>query len=167
MSPQLVFIKRTEHEKSVFGGDVYFDLDGRNIGQLSNDNQTITLTSGVHKIKMYKSHDFGTLIGFAETDIDVKEHEILAVRYSAPMLVNQPGQIVIREYDEDEINKIMKQSDTTIAKDIIKNEEHIKEQQKNSNNTALFLVIFIVIIPLIFYIISMMQIDSIYSSILD
>lgn len=72
---KLVFLRRTDKEIEVFGGDVYFDLDGKNIGKLSRTNQEIDVLPGKHTIKMYKSHSYDTFIGFAESTIDVDETE--------------------------------------------------------------------------------------------
>ena len=52
---KLVFLRRTDKEIEVFGGDVYFDIDGKNAGKLSRTNQEIEVLPGKHTIKMYKS----------------------------------------------------------------------------------------------------------------
>lgn len=54
---KLVFLQRTQKEIEIFGGDVYFDIDGKNVGKLTLQNQTIEVPAGEHTIKMYKSHD--------------------------------------------------------------------------------------------------------------
>ena len=38
---KLVFLQRTPKEIEIFGGDVYFDIDGKNVGKLTLQNQTI------------------------------------------------------------------------------------------------------------------------------
>lgn len=38
---KLIFLRRTNKDIEVFGGDVYFDLDGKNIGKLAMENQSI------------------------------------------------------------------------------------------------------------------------------
>ena len=53
---KLVFLQRTQREIELFGGDVFFDIDGKNVGKLSLSNQIIELPAGTHSIKMYKSH---------------------------------------------------------------------------------------------------------------
>lgn len=87
---KLVFLRRTENEIIVFGGDVYIDIDGKNVGLLSRTNIEFEVSSGQHIIKMYKSHSYDTYIGFAESQITMENDEQLMIRYSAPMNTNQP-----------------------------------------------------------------------------
>ena len=82
---KLIFLRRTEREIQLFGGDVYFDIDGKNIGTLSRVNQEIAISSGKHTIKMYKSHSYDTFIGVAESTIHIEENENLMVRYATPV----------------------------------------------------------------------------------
>ena len=58
----LVFLARTSNEVKVFGGEVFFDIDGKNVGKLSSYSQKIDLPAGNHTIKMYKSHVYDTFI---------------------------------------------------------------------------------------------------------
>ena len=90
---KLVFLRRTDKEIEVFGGDVYFDLDGKNIGKLSRTNQEIDVLPGKHTIKMYKSHSYDTFIGFAESTIDVDEtEELISFLLANPQQNAQPTQ---------------------------------------------------------------------------
>lgn len=70
---KLIFLQRTQKEIEIFGGDVFFDIDGKNAGKLSLTNQTVELPAGDHTIKMYKSHTYDTFIGFAEQTISITE----------------------------------------------------------------------------------------------
>ena len=38
MESKLIFIRRTKQEEEIFGGIVYVDVDGKNIGQLSTQD---------------------------------------------------------------------------------------------------------------------------------
>ena len=77
----VTILRRPQSEIKVFGGDVYIDIDGKNIGTVSTQDLRLTLSSGKHTIKMYKSHTMGTFIGVAETEIDIVENEKLYVRF--------------------------------------------------------------------------------------
>ena len=108
MSTKVIFMRRTPKEIEVFGGTVFIDIDGKNVGQLGTEDFIIDLAEGKHKIKMYKSHTYDTYIGFAETEIEVKADEHLLIMYSAPMLINQPGNIIVTDYtSEQDIQKII------------------------------------------------------------
>lgn len=98
MESKLIFIRRAKQEEEIFGGIVYVDVDGKNIGQLSTQDLIYEIAPGKHHIKMYKSHKFDTLIGIAEEDIEVEEGKSLIVKYSAPLMVNQPGNIMISDF---------------------------------------------------------------------
>lgn len=152
MNSKLVFVRRTLKEIEVFGGKVYIDIDGKNIGELSTSDFTIELTPGIHKVKMYKSHTYDTYIGFAESEINLSENENLLIKYSAPMLVNQPGNIMISNYESMEaINKIVEEKEHLISKsvndDIQKKQE--TEDKRRSANTILIVIVIIIIIALI------------------
>lgn len=130
---KLVFLRRTDKEIEVFGGDVYFDLDGKNIGKLSRINQEINTVPGKHVIKMYKSHSYDTFIGFAESTIDVGENEELMVRYAAPMDVNQPRNIIISAYDYQKEAEALRNREQTIARDYAADENRKREQNEKYN----------------------------------
>lgn len=162
MPTQITFIKRTKQEKDTFGGDVYFDIDGRNVGFLNETDQTFDLSPGKHVIKMYKSHEYGTFIGHAESEIDLKINEKLAIKYSSPILITQPGQLIIKDYNPDEIEEIITKTDNAIRSDTAKKLKEVEVQQKNANSSTILWIIVLIIIPLIFFIIEMNQINSIY-----
>ena len=65
---KLVFLRRTEKEIQVFGGDVYIDVDGKNVGILSRANQEYIIQ--------------------AEQPIILGKDETLVVKYSCPMMMN-------------------------------------------------------------------------------
>lgn len=127
----LVFLQRTQKEIEIFGGEVFFDIDGKNAGKLTLTNQTIELLAGEHTIKMYKSHTYDIFIGFAQQTIKLAYDESLMVKYSCPMMVNQPGNMVISEYSEEKEVEAVKSRDAAIQRDIIAQETRKKEADEN------------------------------------
>lgn len=145
-----IVLRRTQAEIKAFGGDVYIDIDGKNAGIIRTQNLQFDLSIGTHTIKMYKSHTMGTFIGIAETIIEVSDGEKLYARYSAPLIVNQPGNIIISQYNSEQeldsiINDIEKSVHTDFTEQQIKIENTRKESEKN--NTAL--IIWIIVIPIV------------------
>ena len=135
---KLVFLRRTETEINVFGGDIYVDIDGKNVGLLSRVNQEFEVTAGKHTVKMYKSYRYDTFIGFAESTFSIGEKEELMIRYAAPMAVNQPGNIIISAYDPFKENDILRLRDDVIEKDFA-TEECRKQEQNNKYNTGIII----------------------------
>ncbi len=147
---KLVFLRRTEKEIQVFGGDVYIDIDGKNVGILSRANQEYNIQAGQHTIKMYKSHTYDTFIGFAESTITVEENEQLMVRYAAPMAANQPGNLIISPYDPSKESEILRARENTIQRDFAA-DEHRKQEQNNKYNTGVMIFIAFIIIDAIIW----------------
>lgn len=137
---KLVFLQRTPKEVEIFGGDVYFDIDGKNMGKLALINQVIELPAGEHTVKMYKSHTFDTFIGFAESTINLNEGEILMVKYSCPMMVNLPGNMVISEYSEQKEMEALRSRNTIIEHDFVAAEMQKKEAEEKYKNGVLILI---------------------------
>ena len=140
---KLVFLKRTQKEIEIFGGDVYFDIDGKNAGKLSLTNQIVEIPAGEHTVKMYKSHTFDTFIGFAESVINVTDDEQLMIKYSAPMMINQPGNMVISVPNENVSRDIAKASkgifvsaNNNDAVDVL--DARLKELSKSSIQKTVF-----------------------------
>ena len=158
---KVVFLRRTAKEIDVFGGDVYFDIDGKNAGKLGTENKTVELSPGIHKIKMYKSHLYDTFIGFAEETITIDENEKLMVKYSAPMMVNQAGNMVISQYDSEKEKIILAEKEDSIHRDFIKEEEHKKEQNEKYTNGVKTIIIISIIIGVIFAIYEFVLLDFI------
>ena len=147
---KLVFLRRTEKDLSVFGGDIYFDIDGKNAGRLSLSNQEIYLPAGQHTIKMYKSHSYDTYIGFASSTITVSENEELMVRYAAPMMTNQPGNIIISAYDPQIEAASLKAREDTIARDYEADKRRREEQNSKYNTGTIIWVTCLIIGAIIF-----------------
>lgn len=148
--PKLVFLKRTQKEIELFGGDVFFDLDGKNAGKLTTEDQFLEVSAGKHTIKMYKSHSFDTYIGFAESTVEILENEDLMVRYAAPMMVNQPGNMVISKYEPESVDSIVEERDKRIERDYVAVEKRKEEQNKKYNNGVKWVIIIFVILAIIY-----------------
>lgn len=147
---KLVFLQRTQKEIEIFGGDVFFDIDGKNAGKLTSVNQTIELPAGEHTIKMYKSHTYDTFIGFAEQTISLSENEALMVKYSCPMMVTQPGNMVISEYSEAKEAEAVRTRDAAIERDFVAQETQKKEAAEKYKNGVWILIGIAVVIGLIY-----------------
>lgn len=156
---KLVFLQRTPKEIEIFGGDVYFDIDGKNVGKLTLENQTIEVPAGEHTIKMYKSHTFDTFIGFAETTIEIKDDEPLMVKYSCPMMISQPGNMVISEYSEQKEIEAVKTRDAMIQRDFVAEETRKKQADDNYKNGVKVVIIVAIVLGVILgiYYISVMS----------
>lgn len=151
---KLIFLKRTQQEIEIFGGDVYFDIDGKNAGKLLLTNQTIELSAGEHIVKMYKSHTFDTFIGFAEAVINVTDNEQLMVKYSAPMMISQPGNMVISEYTEEKEQAIIKEREYSIHRDFVATEtqkQQADENYKKGVMTVVWVAVAIAVVLGVFY----------------
>lgn len=142
---KLIFLRRTEREIQLFGGDVYFDIDGKNIGTLSRVNQEIAISSGKHTIKMYKSHSYDTFIGVAESTIHIEENENLMVRYATPVTANQPGNLIISAYDPIKEQDILRARESSIQRDYVADKNRKREQNEKYNTGLIFWTIFIIV----------------------
>lgn len=154
----LVFLRRTQKEIEVFGGDVYIDINGRNIGILGTTDYTYDVAPGNYKIKMYKSHTYDSFIGHADAEISISDGEKLLVKYSPPMIINQPGNIVIsnfESYSQTQNLAIEKENKITID-DSLEKQKKIDQEQKSQNTVIMFMVI--MIISAIIYVVSMANI---------
>lgn len=147
---KLIFLRRTRKELEVFGGDIYIDIDGKNIGTLSLSNIEISIEAGVHTIKMYKSHSYDTFIGFAECQIKVNESENLMVRYAAPITINQPGNIIISNYNPQIELEVLKKREQTISNDYAFDQNRKREQNEKYNNGIKIWIACIIIIAIFF-----------------
>ena len=156
---KLIFLQRSQKEIELFGGDVYFDIDGKNVGKLTLQNQTIEVPAGEHTIKMYKSHTYDTFIGFAESTITIKDNEPLMVKYSCPMMISQPGNMVISDYSEQKEIEVIKERDAMIQRDYVAEETRKRQADDNYKNGVKVVLIVAIALGVIFgiYYISMMS----------
>ncbi|WP_352398671.1 hypothetical protein [[Clostridium] aminophilum] len=155
-----VVLRRTQSEIDVFGGVVFIDIDGKNVGVLAKENLRFDLAPGKHSIKMYKSHTMGTFIGVAEAVIDIIEGESLFARYSAPLMLNQPGNIVIANYSsEQQLESVLNEVEASIYKDYTDQKMRIQrtkeESEKNSTNLFVWIFAMPAILGLLFWLIEM------------
>lgn len=143
---KLVFMKRTPKEIEIFGGDVYIDIDGRNTGVLSTVNIEYEIPVGMHKIKMYKSHTYGSFIGHAEIELNIRENEQLLLRYSPPMLINQPGNIIVSNFKSIvDTDLLAKEQEDVITRDQNIEEKKKRElEEKTQNGVIIFIVIMVI-----------------------
>ena len=149
---KIVFLQRTQKEIEIFGGEVFFDIDGKNAGKLSSINQTVELPAGAHVIKMYKSYAYDTFIGFAEQTITLGENEALMVKYSCPMMVNQAGNMVISEYSEKRELETVKARDAAIKHDFAVHERE-KQEADERYKRGVWILIGIAILIAVIYVI--------------
>ena len=164
---KLYFIRRTKSEIEIFGGSVYVDIDGKRIGEVSRTNLIVDVEPGVHNVKMYKTHTYDTFIGFAEVNINIEESKDLTLRYSAPMVITQPGHIVITDFTSlSDIDRQLEEKESTLREEKKANDLKIQKQeeeaQKNNNSFIFWIVIVPIIIGLIYFFVEMAYIDSLF-----
>lgn len=115
MSARLVFFRRTQQEMLSMPGEIYFDVNGRNLGRLSAAECFVDLPAGQYQVRMYMSHACGSLIGFADILVSLQEGESVMLRYIAPAMLNQPGHIMVFDYDPAAANTMAWNIDSQIA----------------------------------------------------
>ena len=145
MSATITFLRRTQKEIEVFGGEVFIDIDGKNVGKLGTSDFSITLAEGAHTIKMYKSHTYDTFIGFAEAQLTLQPEEHLLIRYSSPMVVSQPGNLVVTEYSSMEAEAAARTKEQKIHSDFTA-EEQKKEAARQKSNTAAIIIVAVIVV---------------------
>lgn len=155
-----MFLRRTEEEKRHFGGEVFIDIDGVNSGTLDDQNREIRLDAGTHKIKMYKSHNFGTFIGIAEIELDTSVDDYV-LQYSCPLHVQSPGNIKATLLTpEVNIDALIASVEGEIARDRRSNELRIEEQEKRKAKENGYWLIFGVVFVLLMILQSIIYADA-------
>ena len=163
MNKNFFILRRTESEKKIFGGEVYIDIDGKNIGILGTDDFAIELSEGTHTLKMYKSHSMGTFIGIAESSFNIASEEKLFARYSAPLMANQSGTIIISKYESSyQLESLSADIEQQLNHEFQREQKEQlqrEEESKKSGNTF-FIWIFIVpaVLGVLYWIITMKSI---------
>jgi len=142
---QLVFMGRTPSEVEKFGGEVFIDIDGKNVGKLGLSEFEVSVSEGVHLVKMYKSHKYETFIGFAESELKVAQGDKLLFRYSAPMVVSQPGNIIVTEYDGQVAEQYAEDRELSIQSDARQDSERKAESNRKTKNAEFSIGLFIII----------------------
>lgn len=150
MSTKLVFLRRTEKEIEVFGGEVYIDINGKNIGILGTSDFVYEVIEGQYKVKMYKSHTYDSFIGSAEAEVCVEKGEDLLIKYSPPMLINQPGSIIVSEFKSyDQVENMALEKEQKIIIDDNEAKQKKYEQEKRSKNGVIIVTSIMVISAII------------------
>ncbi len=142
---RLVFMRRTPSEVQTFAGEVFVDIDGKNVGKVGLSDFEVTLPEGSHLIKMYKSHKYGTFIGFAEATLQICANDKLLVKYSAPMVVSQPGNMVITDYDNESLEQSVKEREHRIMRDASEDNARKEEANRKSQDAMLWVVLIIIL----------------------
>lgn len=135
MSAKLVFLRRTRQEIEIQGGEVYFDINGKNAGKLASVDAFVEVPAGRYQIRMYKSHNYGSMVGFADVIVDVKDGESALIRYTAPAVVSQPGHIMVSEYTPEAANSAAWEIERKISSDRAAAAQK-EEQAKRGTRTA-------------------------------
>ena len=160
MGAKVVFMRRTPKEIEIFGGEVFIDIDGKNIGKLSLQDFSVQLENGLHKVKMYKSHTYDTYIGVAEAEFEVTHNNDLLIKYSPPMLVNQPGTLIVSDYQSpSQVDSIVYEKERKLDTDL-KVDEQKRTEIEEMSHRGLIIFIVIMVIVIIIYII---EISTIYN----
>ena len=160
MGAKVVFMRRIPKEIEIFGGDVFIDIDGKNVGKLGLTDFVVQLENGKHRFKMYKSHTYDTYIGFAETEIDIISGSDLLIKYSPPMLVNQPGNLMVSDFKSNsQVDAIADEKKHKLNDDYNFAEQKKAElEEKNKNGVTIFITI--IIVTVVIYIILMANLEN-------
>lgn len=161
MNGKLFFLRRTPKEIEIFGGEVFIDIDGKNIGTIGAENFEIDLPEGNHKLKMYKSHSFDTFIGVAESEINLNSGEKLLVKYSSPMLINQAGNIIVSNFiSEQQLESLAMKREEKIVQDDQKLRDKKKEQEAQTRNGWIIFTVIMLVVMLIWFLIEISSINN-------
>lgn len=154
MSARLVFVKRSNEEINIFGGQVFADVDGVNVATIGQETVTVEVPAGKHIVKMYKSHEYGSMIGFAENELTVSDGDALVFKYAPPMVVTQPGHITVSNFiSYDKIENDVRAAAQIIAQEKRTNDEKIQQQEENMKKNYWGWIILIFVIPAICWLI--------------
>ena len=99
---------------------------------------------------MYKSHTFDTFIGFAEQAITLDEDESLMVRYSCPMMVSQPGNMIISDYSKENEIAAVQSRDAVIERDFAAQQTNKIEADKKYKNGVWICVGIAIVIGIVY-----------------
>lgn len=148
MAAKLIFVRRSDEEIHIFGGQVFADVDGKNVAVVERETITVEVPAGTHMVKMYKSHEYGSMIGFAENEVTLEDKEALVFRYAPPMVVTQPGHITVSDFvSYERIEREVTASAQVIAQEKRANDQKIQKQQENMKKNYWGWLILIFVIP--------------------
>lgn len=151
------------------GEKITIEVKGDGITETSRNffyetiSNIIVVEEGIHKIKMYKSHTYNTVIGIAEVEINVSNEKLL-IQYSSPLLVSQPGNIVISNFtDYFQIENIINSKEKRLSNEIIEKEQQLKVVEETTKKNSFWIIFWIIVVPAIFWIIyEIMLWDTLY-----
>ena len=103
---RLVFLRRAQYDVATYGGEVFFDINNKNVGRLAATDCFVDLPAGTYQIKMYKLH-YNTMIGFAEETVTVQEGECVMLQYVMPSTIAEPGHIILSDYSQERADAII------------------------------------------------------------
>ena len=141
----LVFMRRTPSEVEMFGGEVFIDIDGKNVGKVGLSDFEVTVREGSHLIKMYKSHRYDTFIGLAQATLLISANDKLLVKYSAPMVVSQPGNMVITDYDSQIVEQSAQEREQIIKRQVGEDNARKEEASRKSQDAIIWIFIIVIV----------------------
>ena len=154
MSAKLIFVRRSQEQIDIFGGEVFADVDGKKVATIGLETVTHEVPAGHHVVKMYKSHEYGSMIGFAESEFDIGENEALVFNYSPPMKTTQPGHIMVSDFTSyEEIEQEVSATARVIAKEKAEAVKTAQETGKAIAKSQTYWWVLIFVIPAILWII--------------
>ena len=136
-----MFFRRTGQELATQSGDVFFDINGKNVGKLAATDCFVDLPAGQYQIRMYKSHAYGSMIGYADITVRLQEGESLLVRYHAPAVINQPGHITLYDYNRDATNTMARELDNQINAERAKQKEQEERTRAGTRSAVKWIII--------------------------
>ena len=138
---RLVFLRRTTAEVSLTGGDVFFDLNGKNIGKLAETDCFVDLPAGTYQVHMYKSHSYNTMVGFATVSVTVQEGETLLLRYTPPAVVSQQGNIQVSNYTPEHADELSAMTANAIASDRAADQIKAENSRRGTRKAVKWIII--------------------------
>ncbi len=166
MSARLVFLRRTMQEVQTMGGDVYFDINGKNVGKLALTDCNVDLPEGTYRIRMYKSHNYGAMIGFADATVQIKDGEAILIRYNTPDTVNMPGHIMVYEYTPETADAAAREAAVKIADAQAKNAQKQAEMRRGESS-AVKVIVLIAVLSAVTIVLGSVAYWAIFSSLLN
>ena len=166
MSEKFIILRRLPSNVTIFGGEVYIDIDGKNVGILGENDFSMQLETGMHTLRMYKSHKMSSFIGEAEVKFNMVEGMPLFARYSAPLMINQSGTIIVSDYkSKEQLDELLLTIEKKLTNDYQREEatKNQKEYESKKNERLLFWIILIpIIIWVLWYISWSIQLSSLF-----
>jgi hypothetical protein len=131
---RLVFLRRAQYDFATYGGEVFFDINNKNVGKLAATDCFVDLPAGTYQIKMYKLH-YNTMIGFAQETVTVQDGECVMLQYVMPTTIAEPGHIIISDYSQERADSIIASIDTQMYQKQ-QNEKKARAQAERGNKAV-------------------------------